>query len=248
MHNNPEIIEEVRNVIGNWSAGEAIIGNGYELFLPLIKEIHGNEIILIHLKRDKQSWLKSWKDNVKTFPDSHGNYSKSILPKIHRMAAYHFNECEIEEWRRWSLNRKASWYYDKTHYLVNKYKNDFKKYLFFETYQLSDPASSLEIIRSCSKRWCNKKISAHVNLSEIRYDKLSNHDRKICNRIYSQFDFIKFAKEPLLGELYFADKIIDGFKNRKSFDHSIISRRDLDLYLKVLGERILKIKNLLKKK
>ena len=158
MHNNPEIIEEVRNVIGNWSAGEAIIGNGYELFLPLIKEIHGNEIILIHLKRDKQSWLKSWKDNVKTFPDSHGNYSKSILPKIHRMAAYHFNECEIEEWRRWSLNRKASWYYDKTHYLVNKYKNDFKKYLFFETYQLSDPASSLEISRSCSKRWCNKKF------------------------------------------------------------------------------------------
>ena len=245
IHKKPKIIEDVRSVIENWRQGEAIIGNGYELFLPLINEIHANKIILIHLKRDKKSWLKSWKENVNTFPESHGNFSESTSPKIHRMAAHYFKEATREEWRKWTLDEKASWYYEKTHNIIESHRNTFKDYLCLETAQLSDPNATASITKVCNKKWHNKKFTAHVNISELKYDNLNNHDKIICNRIYSQFDFIRFAKDPLLGEIYFSDKIIDGFKNRDSHEHNITSLKDLKLYLNTLSERILKIKGLI---
>jgi len=242
--NKQQYLEKMREAIRSWKLGDAIVGNGYAFCLDLIYEIHGEKISIIHLKRRKEEWVKSFIKNIKTFPRSHGNYSKHKNPKIHRIAAYHFNEMNAHEWNLLPLEKKVEWYYHKTHSLIESSK--FKNILNVNTENLSEISTVKMITEFINPNWSAPATGLKVNVSKLDYETLNDNERIIVNRMYNAFDYVEAAKNPIYGEKYFANKVIDGFIHRNEFEHSTISENDLIKYEQELSERLVKIRNLLK--
>jgi len=142
---------------------------------------------------------------------------------------------------------KPMWYYDKTHYLIKSVRNLCKYYLQISTEQLSNENTIYKITKFIDNAWEPVEGPVRVNVSKIDYKVLSREDRVIISRFYNQFDYIKAAKNPLLGEKYFHQKIIDGYIYRKQYEHTTISCSELSEYLHGLEQRILEIKDLMEK-
>jgi len=231
--------------IKQWKLGDAIIGNGYAHVLNIILDIHGEKLKLIHLKRQKRTWMDSFRRNIETFPWNHGNYSDSKEPKINRIAAFHFNECSKDAWNHLSMEDKLNWYYEKNHDLINSKKNLIQNVLNIETEKLSSEKNLHAITKFIDEEWLPINEGTHVNTSKMDYEDLNQNDRIIVSRFYSRFDYVRSAKDPFEGEAYFFHKIIDGFLNRYNYEYNAISLDALCSYNQILKKRIDRIERLI---
>jgi hypothetical protein len=118
---------------------ECIVGTGYAALLSIFAEIYGQDLKLVHLRRaDRTRCVESLKENSELFPAAYGNYSSSTEGRFKRMAAFHFDEMAREKWDSLSLDDKFYWYYDKTHSLVDAYRERFGAYLPIITESMND--------------------------------------------------------------------------------------------------------------
>ena len=180
---NKDHLDNIRKTIEKWEDGDAIVGNGYAPIMDIIHDIHKEKIKLIHLKREKLTWIDSFVQNVETFPWSHGNYSNHQNPVIFRMAAYHFGDLTRAEWDSLSLVQKASWYYDKTHDLIESSKRLFGENIQVRTEDLSNEETIERIAEFINKDWTTIEKKIHVNVSKIDYGHLDPQDRVIVGRL-----------------------------------------------------------------
>jgi hypothetical protein len=237
--------EAILSAIRTWRPGNAIVGNGYAHVTELIHEIHGERVKLIHLVRNKDAWMKSFLENIRTFPWSHGNYAECEAPRIQRVTAYHYDEMSREAWCALPIEDKVSWYYDKSHAAARAARDLFPDYLEVPTESLSTAEGVATITRFLSPEWTAPKTGMHVNASGIDYESLSDDDRVTLNRFYQDFDYLRAANHPLEGEDYFAQRAIRGFINRDAFDHSTVSPDELREYGRILETRLDHVKRLL---
>jgi len=237
--------ENMREIIQEWRRGDGIIGNGYAHCLELIYDIHGPAVKIIHLRRQKASWIDSFKKNVRTFPWSHGNYSNESSARIMRIGAFHFGEMSREQWQALSLEERLCWYYDKTHALISEAESRFNETLGVATEALSKAETVQHITRFLEPKWRFPETGLRVNVSRVDYEALDEFDRVIVNRAYSEFDYVRAAREPLVGEHYFAEKVVDGFVHRDCYEHSTVSEHELRKYEKRLKQRLAEVRRLL---
>jgi len=242
---NPDHRDNMLNAISRWQHGDAIVGNGYAHCLQFIHDVHGSRTKLVHLIRDKDPWLRSFIENIETFPRSHGNYSNHPSPKIERVAAFHYGEMTCEEWNALALEDKVSWYYDATHALADRHATLFDDVLVIKTETLSSDKTVNELTAFMDAAWKPPDATRHLNASLLSYADLPREQRVIVNRFYQEFDHVRAAAHPCEGEAYFAGRVIDGFINRKTYEHSAVSRDELNAYECTLKARLEKIRELL---
>ena len=114
-----KFLVDIRNIILKWKKGNCYVGASYSHIFDEILKIHGKNVKVIYLKRDKDDWLKSFVKEIKKFPWSHGNYSKYQKKIIeYKIAAYHYNEMTKKAWHSMSV-KKSSWFYDKNYKSLN---------------------------------------------------------------------------------------------------------------------------------
>jgi hypothetical protein len=127
---------------------DCIVGNGYAAILPLIHDVWGPDIKLVHIKRrDRDACIASLVKNCRMFPEGYGYYASSEQATINRMAAFHFGEMTKSEWDRMPIATKLGWYYDKTHALIEEHKGLFPESIDLFTEDLSDDRSRRTIAR-----------------------------------------------------------------------------------------------------
>jgi hypothetical protein len=144
---NPQYLDTLRNLIADCPY-DCIVCNAAAPILPMLVAHVGKGLKLVHLRRaDRTRCIASLKENSELFPSSYKYYSQSPEARFKRMAAFHFNEMTAEAWGQLSAEEKFSWYYDKTHELVNSFKH-----LFSETLDVTTESMNNEVTRRALAR------------------------------------------------------------------------------------------------
>lgn len=249
-HNSKDnrFINRIEKKIKNFKEGNIYISSSYPFILDYLLKIHPNKIKVIHLIRNKNNWIKSILNNSEAFPQSYGNYTQDKNAKQYLLTPCQCEKLSKTEWKKMPNEKKFIWYYNKTHSTIKKNKKNFIDYTKIYTEDLSKSSSLKKLAKFINKKWKPIKQPVHLNFSKFDFTNLSIDDKIIVTRILRFFDPLKFSKNILLGELFFSKKIIDGYINRKIYEHSNTSKKMLIKYKKALQKRIQKIDKLLSSK
>jgi len=193
---NESSLEKIRDLFRSCPY-DCVVGNGYAMTLPLIAEIFGERVTLVHLKRhDRDACVASLVRNAELFPVNHRYYAASREAVGRRMAAFHFGEATREEWDRWPIDKKFYWYYDKTHQLIENHKNLFTKQFFVQTERLSDENTRQIIGQAAGVAGTPSPIfvNKHFDL-----DALSSDQRAWVQRFLGKLDIARLASEDHYG-------------------------------------------------
>jgi len=222
-----------QKIINKLNLNEIHVSNGYSLLISdLYLKFKGN-LKIIRIKRHKNQWLTSFKKNIKNYPKKHGNYSKNKKAEIYRMAAWHFNEMNKNDWDALSLNKKLNWYYKKNDEFIKNIKKYIHKtnILEIKTEDLTKRVTLRKITNFFNLNWKTPEFSLKTNISKLDYSKMKKFDKKILGTFYSSFDYLYAAKNPIFGANYFIDRVILGYQNRKKYIHSAVDVKSFTSFL-----------------
>jgi hypothetical protein len=183
-----------------------IVGNGYAAILPIIAEMFGSGVTLVHLRRrDRTACVASLARNAELYPVNHRYYADPSKAIGKRMAAFHFGEMSEAEWNRRSLTEKFGWYYDKTHALVHQYSHLFAATIEIETESLGDDSVRAALAQAVGAP--ESLRSVHLN-RHVEVDTPSMQQRIFVQRLLGKLDVDRLAKDDLYGLQHFVGEYV----------------------------------------
>ncbi|MEZ0370798.1 MAG: hypothetical protein ACAI44_17030 [Candidatus Sericytochromatia bacterium] len=211
-------LDAARELIARWRPGCAIVGNGYQQFLPLIHELHGAKVRLVHLQREREACIASLVRNMAHYPEFHHYYAEGFerMPpeaiQLARFAAFHFKEMSYADWLSLSVSERAGWYYDKTHELIARAEPLFPGHLSLRTEALSEPQTLARLTHWLDPQWqVPPPLRIHLNADWIdagRLSSLSPGENQQLLDFYRDFDFVNYARHYFDGTGFFWNKIL----------------------------------------
>ena len=227
-------------VMQNWSH-QVEIGNGYAFFMPAILKAFGPELKIIRLRRNRNKCVQSLSKRPLLNPHNWGGYvSEQTKIALTRPTAVDFKEMSIDSWRALSLEEKISWYYDKTHELLDLYLPKFNHVLEVSTEQLSHPDTIQTITQFINPTFTNLPQPVHVHLSSpFDYTELNSEERQRLENLFREMDVQKLIKSDLYPLEFFLNKIIAKLGYTKEIDKNILNifialRQNLDQNIQLL--------------
>jgi hypothetical protein len=193
---DPAIEAQIRELILHCPYA-CVTGNGYAAVLPIIADVLGDQVTLVHLRRrDRAACIASLVENAELSPQNHFYYANSPIAKSKRPAAFHFGEMSKEQWSALSLHDKFGWYYDKTHALIEQHKPLFTRTLAVDTEDLSDESVRAALAHAAGSAQTPRAF--HVNrFVDLRHVPPIRHS--YVQRLLGQLDVQKLAHDDLYG-------------------------------------------------
>jgi hypothetical protein len=189
--------EQLRKMVRDCSA-DCIVGNGYAAVLPIFAQQFGRELTIVHLRRaDRDACIRSLVENCELFPYAYKYYSSSSEAVCKRMAAFHFGEMTRAEWDRLTLIDKVAWYYDKTHWLADEYRNLFDTWIDITTESLDDPGTRQTIARLAGGQGGAQAPEVHVNLHWLDLAHASAEERQRLFWLLGRLDRRRICQDDL---------------------------------------------------
>jgi hypothetical protein len=194
--NDPGFEDRIRELILHCPYACAI-GNGYAAVLPIVAEVLGDQVTLVHLRRrDRAACIASLVENAELSPQNHLYYANSPAARGKRPAAFHFGETSKDQWMALPLPEKFGWYYDKTHTLIEQHKRLFANNLSVDTEDLNDAGVRALLAHAAGSEETPRAF--HVNrFVDLRYVPLDRHS--FVQRLLGQLDVQKLAHDDLYG-------------------------------------------------
>jgi hypothetical protein len=188
---------------------DCIVGNGYAAILPLFAAHYGRSLKLVHLRRgDRDACIASLVQNCELFPTAYGYYSSNPAATVKRMAAFHFGEMSRESWNRLSLADKCSWYYDKTHALVDEYRSLFDDCVEIETEALGDETTRRAIASLVASRDDVLPPRTHLNAASVDISHFRPEHRHRMHWLFGRLNVEEMAHDEVHALDYFLNKFI----------------------------------------
>ncbi|WP_246740078.1 hypothetical protein [Bradyrhizobium aeschynomenes] len=174
-----------------------VVGNGYAAVLPIIAELLGDQVTLVHLRRrDRAACIASLAENAEVAPENHFYYANSPAAHRKRPTAFHFGEMSKQQWLDLPLTDKFGWYYDKTHALVEKSKGLFPNTLSVDTEDLALDSVRAALAHAAGSSEAPRAF--HVNrFVDLRH--VPAERRSFVQRLLGQLDVQKLAHDDLYG-------------------------------------------------
>jgi len=174
-----------------------VVGNGYAAVLPIIAELLGDQVTLVHLRRrDRAACIASLIENAELSPQNHFYYASSPAAQRKRPTAFHFGEMSKKQWSELSQADKFGWYYDKTHALVERHKILFPNTLAVDTEDLSSESVRASLAHAAGSTAAPRAF--HVNrFVDLRHVPVDRHS--FVQRLLGQLDVQKLAHDDLYG-------------------------------------------------
>ncbi|MGC2777437.1 MAG: hypothetical protein WA418_17565 [Bradyrhizobium sp.] len=188
--------DQIRQAILNCPHA-CVIGNGYAAVLPIIAELLGNQVTLVHLRRrDRAACIASLTENAELSPQNHFYYADSPAAQRKRPTAFHFGEMSREQWTKLSQADRFGWYYDKTHSLIEKHKGLFPNTLAVDTEDLSADSVRAALAHAAGSTAAPRAfhVNRFVDLRHVPVDR-----RSFVQRLLGQLDVQKLAHDDLYG-------------------------------------------------
>jgi len=186
---------------------DCVVGNGYAPLLPLIAECCGPELMLVHVRRlDRGACIRSLMQNCEFFPLAFGNYSDSPQAVTKRMAAFHFGEGSRSEWADLPLDAKLSWYFDKTHALIDDNSVRFTHRHEIHTERINDGPTRALVGAILGLGDGPPPSPTHLN-AQAHIAALPSDRREKVQWLMGRFDIRRAADD----DLYAADYFLNAF-------------------------------------
>ena len=169
--------------------------------LPLIAEIFGDRVTLVHFKRrDRDRCIDSLVRNAELFPANHMYYSNSEQATGKRITAFHYGEVTRSAWNTWPVRDRFAWLYDKTHAVIEENKPLFARNFFIETESLGDRDTLAALADAIGVRVPLRPI--HLN-RHFSLDGLATEDGVRVQRLLGKLDVARVAQDELYGLEHF---------------------------------------------
>ncbi len=194
--NDPGFTDQIRQTILDCPHA-CVVGNGYAAVLPIIAELLGDQVTLVHLRRrDRAACIASLVENAELSPQNHLYYADSPAAQRKRPTAFHFGEMSKQQWMDLSLAEKFGWYYDKTHALIERYKSMFPNTLSVDTEDLNADSVRLALAQAAGSAEAPRAfhVNRFVDLRHVPPDR-----RSFVQRLLGQLDVQKLAHDDLYG-------------------------------------------------
>jgi hypothetical protein len=209
--------EWMRNICRAWDA-DIVAGNGYNFVLPLIREVFGGDLKVIHVRRGRDGCLASLRRAALADPLLWDGYvevtdRKTVAaPELYdpvRPGAPQLGEMDEEQWRALSLEARLSWLYDASHRAIEGNLNLFPDHLSVATEDLNDPATVRRIARFVNPAFREICPPVHVNhgLSGPA-DALGGRERSEALAALADFDYHRLAASDTYPVVYFLQKMV----------------------------------------
>lgn len=193
---NEAYMEKIRDILINCPY-DCIVGNGYASILPEFAKLFGSQITLVHLRRrDREACVASLVRNAELFPVNHKYYADSSSATGKRIAAFHYGEASWNEWVSWPISRKFSWYYDKTHALVDSGSVLFPKVIQAETESFGTPELRIALGAAAGRSYVPPSV--HLN-KHYELDFISEDRRTWIQRFLGKLDIARLAYDDIYG-------------------------------------------------
>ncbi|CCD99982.1 hypothetical protein [Bradyrhizobium sp. STM 3809] len=194
--NDPGIEDQIRQTILDCPHA-CVVGNGYAAILPIIAELLGDRVTLVHLRRrDRAACIASLAENAELSPQNHVYYADSPAAQRKRPTAFHFGEMSREQWLALPLTDKFGWYYDKTHSLIERSKSLFPNTLSIDTEDLAAESVRAALAHAVGSTEAPRPF--HVNrFVDLRH--VPAERRSFVQRLLGQLDVQKLAHDDLYG-------------------------------------------------
>ncbi|WP_257164769.1 hypothetical protein [Bradyrhizobium sp. SRS-191] len=194
--NDPRFADQIRQMILDCPHA-CVVGNGYAAVLPIIAELLGDQVTLVHLRRrDRAACIASLVENAELSPQNHVYYADSPAALRKRPTAFHFGEMSRQQWMGLSPADKFGWYYDKTHALIERYKSLFPNTLSVDTEDLNADSVRLALAHAAGSTEAPRPfhVNRFVDLRHVPADR-----RSFVQRLLGQLDVQKLAYDDLYG-------------------------------------------------
>lgn len=157
----------VASVLAAWRS-DAVVSNNLASVMPVLREVFGPELRVIHLKRSRDAGVRALVNQAKLYPQHWGGYTAMAeAHDIVRLTARHFREMDAAEWARLGLEQQIGWYYDKNHALIEAARPEFPRWLDVATESLSDPATIERIAAFIDPSWKRLVPPVHLNAASV---------------------------------------------------------------------------------
>lgn len=194
--NDGSVEAEIRQLILDCPYA-CVVGNGYAAVLPIIADLLGDQVTLVHLRRrDRAACIASLAENAELSPQNHVYYADSPAALRKRPTAFHFGEMSKPQWTDLSLTDKFGWYYDKTHALIEKHKRLFTNSLSVDTEDLATDSVRAALAHAAGSTEMPRAfhVNRFVDLRHVPTDR-----RSFVQRLLGQLDVQKLAHDDLYG-------------------------------------------------
>ena len=156
---------------------DIVAGNGFGFALPVWREVFGEELKVIHLRRDRADCIRSLRAEALANPlhwtgylegpealDGSDNEAVAFaaLDTI-RPTAVDNGELSPAAWLNLSIEERLGWYYDASHAAIEADLSQFPQHLQLATEALDAPETIGRLMRFLDPAWNNPVAPVHVN-------------------------------------------------------------------------------------
>lgn len=229
---NESYKDNIREIVKAWDFDVAVSGS-FDFCLDIFHEIFGSNLKVIHLKRNREDYLRSVLHSTRAKHESHGNYLTDKNFTLYRPAGFHYGAFTKKDWFALPLEDRFNWFYDKVHELFDDNCNLFAQSLTVKTDSLSDPTTIRKIVSFIDSNWQHVPEPVHENAMRlINYDILTREQRIHFHKHFVRFNILQFFKSSAYAAKYFM-RYVDIEKGLETNDNNLY-------HLKRAAEKLIK--------
>ncbi len=225
----------MRNICRAWD-GDVIAGNGFNFILPLLHEMFGGNLKVIHLRRERGPAIAAMARAAQADPlywdgylDLDGEDGVDVAAEFdpQRPGAPLLDDMDEEQWSMLSLEDRLGWLYDAGHRAIENDLHLFPNHLAVATEDLNDPAAIQRIARFIDPGFRQLCPPVHVNHAlDGPLEAVVSDDRDGARSTLADFDYHRVAASETYPVVYFLQNMVTA-QATKDTDEALAELRDL---------------------
>ncbi len=207
----------MRNICRSWDT-DVVAGNGFGLALPVIRDVIGGDVKVIHVRRNRDECIASMRRAALADPLLWDGYveprlsSEAVAQEKYdpvRPGAAHTGEMTEEEWAALNLDERLAWHYDATHNAIEENLTLFDNHLSLATEDLNDPGTIQRIARFVDPDFLQSCPPVHVNHGIEGPDSLlTDSETSRALNLLADFDYHRLAASDTYPVVFFLQNMI----------------------------------------
>ena len=204
--------------ICNSLSDEIISGSGFSFVLPVLHKAFGNDVRILHVKRERESCIAAMRRQAQSDPLAWGGYAgPAIAGASSRDVDYDpvpptavlLGEMEAEVWNGLSLEARLGWLYDTAHRLIEAHLHLFPHHIQVSTEALDDAATIRRIAQFINPAWRQTCPPVHLNHGLRGVDANVEQDHHhAARRALADFDLHQMAASDTYPMIFFLQRMI----------------------------------------
>ncbi|MEO0652496.1 MAG: hypothetical protein AAFZ65_17620, partial [Planctomycetota bacterium] len=195
-------LTRAREVYSNWTHQIEVSGNNNAFLMPVMREVFGDDLKIIRLRREPEAHFKSFRTGPQVSPEVWGGYHGPDSDYDGPLYWWSptpvwFGEQSEAEWEALTTDERIRWYADTLNTWMDREADGFEQRIDVRTEDLSDPETVDRIARFVDPSWTERVEPVHKNRRAMfDYAQLSVEEAKEARRLFEHFDFKRVLSEP----------------------------------------------------